>query len=101
MQLKLTELENELRVLDPAFEQKTMVQIEDPYNLYNSRQLDHIVLRHALVKPSECLFKPYLIGTEQMGLSEVALQVVSQFSREEQKILLNNVVVTGGGSKIK
>lgn len=60
-----------------------MVQIEDTYNLYNSRQLDHIVLRHALVKPSESLFKPHLIGTDQMGLSEVVLEVVSQFSFEE------------------
>ena len=46
------------------FEKKTMVKIDDEYNLYNSRGIDHIVLRHALIKPSECLFKPYLIGVD-------------------------------------
>ena len=76
------------------------MKIDDEYNLYNSKGIDHIVLRHALIKPSECLFKPYLIGIDQMGISELVLQVVSQFGLEERKMLLNNIIVTGGGSQL-
>ena len=35
-----------------------------------------------------------------MGISELVLQIVSQFGVEESKMLLNNIIVTGGGSQL-
>lgn len=43
----------------------------------------------------ELLFKPYMIGSSEAGLSEVIDYVISRFSSEDQSKLAENIVVTG------
>lgn len=43
----------------------------------------------------ELLFKPYMIGSSEAGLTEVIGYVLSRFDNESQKKLAANVVITG------
>lgn len=49
----------------------------------------------------ELLFKPYMLGSSEAGLSEVIAYVLSLFKAEEQLLLASNVIIIGGLSSLK
>lgn len=53
------------------------------------------------IRAPELLFKPYMLGSSEAGLSEVIGYVLSLFSPEDQLKLAANVVVVGGLANLK
>ncbi|KAK4871947.1 hypothetical protein RN001_016071 [Aquatica leii] len=83
---KLLELEEIIRTHEPSEVDETAAPGE-------SHQLHIGIERY---RSPELLFKPYMMGSSEAGLTEVIGYVLSLFSPEEQLLLAGNVVLTGG-----
>ncbi|CAG9768845.1 unnamed protein product [Ceutorhynchus assimilis] len=49
-----------------------------------------------MIRGPELLFKPYMFGSQEAGLSEIIGYVLSLFDAKSQMKLVSNVIVTGG-----
>ncbi|GJQ83179.1 Arp5 [Trypoxylus dichotomus] len=83
---KLLELEEIIRTHEPGEEDETFGPGE-------AHQLHIGVERY---RAPELIFKPYMIGSCEAGLSEVIGYVLSLFSDEDQLRLAANIVLVGG-----
>jgi len=92
---KLVEVDTEIRTMDPDFDD----EIRDFATLFNTGNT--IELGIDAIRPPEALFQPHTIGIDQMGLSELLLQIANQFSHEYKIQLLSNIYISGGGAQIK
>lgn len=88
---KLTELEEILRVHEPS-------ECDDSVSPGETHQLHIGIERY---RAPELIFKPYMAGSMEAGLSEVIGYVLSLFSPEDQLRLAKNVVVTGGLANLR
>ncbi|KAL3289491.1 hypothetical protein HHI36_022912 [Cryptolaemus montrouzieri] len=87
---KLLELEETIREYEP-----NELEIVNPGETY---QLHVGIERY---RAPELLFKPYMLGSSEAGLSEVIAYVLSLFKAEEQFLLASNVVIMGGLSSLR
>ncbi|CAG9813223.1 unnamed protein product [Phaedon cochleariae] len=88
---KLLEFEEILRTHDPQ-------EFDEHANLGELHQLHVGIERY---RAPELIFKPYMSGSPEAGLSEVIGYVLSLFGDEDQLKLAANVVVTGGLANLK
>ncbi|KAJ8979463.1 hypothetical protein NQ317_002813 [Molorchus minor] len=88
---KLLELEEIVRAHEPS-------EMDDSTNPGETHQL-HIGVE--CFRASELLFKPYMAGSSEAGLSEVIGYVLSLFSPDNQLKLASNVIVVGGLANLK
>nr|XP_022915377.1 actin-related protein 5 [Onthophagus taurus] len=82
---KLLELEDIIRVHDPNDDEDSMTPGE-------AHQLHIGVERY---RAPELLFKPYMLGSSEAGLSEVIGYVLSLFGTNDQLKLAGNVMIVG------
>ncbi|CAD8146695.1 unnamed protein product [Paramecium octaurelia] len=90
---KLQELEQELKDLDPDFEIKILKSIANIHQL--GMNLSQVQLSVDRVRCQEIYFQPSLIGVEQQGL----VDMIKLSSKGLDKLLLQNIILTGGGAK--
>ncbi|KAK9695352.1 actin [Popillia japonica] len=83
---KLLELEEIIRTHEPSEE-------DDTFGPGEAHQLHIGVERY---RAPELIFKPYMIGSSEAGLSEVIGYVLSLFNSDDQLRLASNIVLTGG-----
>ncbi|XP_072385857.1 actin-related protein 5 [Diabrotica undecimpunctata] len=88
---KLLELEEILRTHEPS-------QFEEGMNVGEMHQL-HIGIER--FRAPELIFKPYMSGSSEAGLSEIIGYVLSLFSEQDQLKLSANVIITGGLASLK
>ncbi|XP_044764854.1 actin-related protein 5 [Coccinella septempunctata] len=87
---KLLELEEIIREYEP-----NDLEVVNPGETY---QL-HVGIER--FRAPELLFKPYMLGSSEAGLSEVIAYVLSLFKPEDQLLLASNVIIIGGLSSLK
>ncbi|XP_017768856.1 PREDICTED: actin-related protein 5 [Nicrophorus vespilloides] len=87
---KLLELEEVIKTYDPTDDADSLAPAE-AYQL-------HIGIE--MYRAPELLFKPYMIGSGEAGLSEVIGYVLKLFSPEDQLKLAGNVIITGTLSQL-
>ncbi|CAD8148169.1 unnamed protein product [Paramecium octaurelia] len=90
---KLQEIEQELKDLDPDFEIKILKSIANVHQL--GMNLSQVQLSVDRVRCQEIYFQPNLIGVEQQGL----VDMIKLSSKGLDKLLLENIILTGGGAK--
>lgn len=78
--MKLSEIEIELRELDPNFEDNVKIGEVNPYGL--SMQEPFIELSVDRFKGNECIFQPGIAGVDQSGLSDVIAFVLKKFPQQ-------------------
>ncbi|KAJ3649385.1 hypothetical protein Zmor_021132 [Zophobas morio] len=83
---KLLELDEIIRTHEPS-------DLDETTNPGETHQLHVGIERY---RAPELLFKPYMLGSAEAGLSEVIGYVFSLFNTEDQLKLAENVVVMGG-----
>ncbi|XP_060525127.1 actin-related protein 5 isoform X2 [Cylas formicarius] len=83
---KLIEFEEILRTHEPS-------ECGEALHPGETHQL-HIGIE--MFRAPELLFKPYMLGSHEAGLSEIIAYVISLFDSENQLKLASNVVVMGG-----
>ncbi|XP_056642695.1 actin-related protein 5 [Diorhabda sublineata] len=88
---KLLELEEVIRAHEPS-------QFEEGVNVDEMHQL-HVGIER--FRAPELIFKPYMSGSVEAGLSEIIGYVLSLFNEEDQLKLAANVIVTGGLGSLK
>lgn len=95
-QQHLHEIETKIIEIDPDFLKKTEIY---QYNYFNKNNT--FLLGVDQFKGPELLFKPYLIGIEQAGVTELIVQLIKSLStNKEKENLINNIFLTGGNMKI-
>lgn len=87
---KVLELEEIIREYEP-----NELEVVNPGETY---QL-HVGIER--FRAPELLFKPYMLGSSEAGLSEVIAYVLSLFKPQEQLLLASNVIIIGGLSSLK
>ncbi|KAI4458866.1 actin [Holotrichia oblita] len=87
---KLLELEEIIRTHEPSEE-------DDTFGPGEAHQLHIGVERY---RAPELIFKPYMIGSSEAGLSEVIGYVLSLFNDDDQLRLASNIVLTGGPANL-
>ncbi|KAL4456886.1 hypothetical protein ABPG74_014524 [Tetrahymena malaccensis] len=95
-EMKLNEIEIELREMDPNFDDKIKIGEVNPYGL--SMQEPFIELSVDRFRGNEAIFQPGIVGVDQSGLTDVITFVLNKFPAETQAKLLQNIRITGGGS---
>lgn len=88
---KLLEFEEIIRTHEPS-------EIDDNTNPGETHQLHVGIERY---RAPELIFKPYMAGSSEAGLSEVIGYVLSLFKPEDRLKLAANVVVVGGLANLK
>ncbi|RZC37910.1 actin-related protein 5 [Asbolus verrucosus] len=83
---KLLELDDVIRAHEPT-------ELDETSNPGETHQLHVGIERY---RAPELLFKPYMLGSSDAGLSEVIGYVLSLFNSEDQLKLAENVVIMGG-----
>ncbi|KAF7265450.1 actin-related protein 5 isoform X2 [Rhynchophorus ferrugineus] len=83
---KLLEFDEILRVHEPS----------DNGESSNPGETHQLHIGVEMFRAPELLFKPYMLGSQEAGLSEVIAYVLSLFDEENQLKLASNVIVTGG-----
>ncbi|XP_036434541.1 actin-related protein 5 [Colossoma macropomum] len=64
--------------------------------VFNMAEYHQLFVGTERLRAPEVLFRPSLIGEEQMGLIEMLQFVLEQYSPEQQAMLAENVFLTGG-----
>ncbi|KAG9270189.1 actin-related protein 5 [Astyanax mexicanus] len=64
--------------------------------VFNMAEYHQLFVGTERLRAPEVLFRPSLIGEEQMGLIETLQFVLEQYSPEQQALLAENVFLTGG-----
>ncbi|XP_027026807.1 actin-related protein 5 isoform X1 [Tachysurus fulvidraco] len=64
--------------------------------VFNMAEYHQLFVGTERLRVPEVLFRPYLIGEEQMGLTEALQFVLEQYTPELQATLVENVYLTGG-----
>ncbi|KAL7884435.1 hypothetical protein AOLI_G00072050 [Acnodon oligacanthus] len=64
--------------------------------VFNMAEYHQLFVGTERLRAPEVLFRPSLIGEEQMGLIETLQFVLEQYSAEQQAMLAENVFLTGG-----
>ncbi|MCQ2816325.1 MAG: hypothetical protein MJ252_03565 [archaeon] len=96
-QQHLHEVEGKIIEMDPDFTKKTEIY---QYNYYNTNNSFYIGVDQ--FRGPELLFKPYIIGVEQAGLTELITKIFKSInSVDTQRNLIGNVFLTGGNLKIR
>ena len=91
---RLHDIENQIKEMDKDY-YKNIQQYQ--YNFYmknNSFPLGVDQFRCA-----ELLFKPYIIGVEQAGITEIISQIFNIIPYNLRKLLSNKIFITGGNTK--
>ncbi|KYB26627.1 actin-related protein 5 [Tribolium castaneum] len=83
---KLLELDDIIRTYEPS-------ELDETLNPGETHQLHVGIERY---RAPELIFKPYMLGSSEAGLSEVIGYVLSLFNNEDQLKLAENVVIMGG-----
>lgn len=78
----MSEIDAELRELDPDFEEKIKQGLKNPYGL--NMQEHHIIFSVNRINPPEILIQPTLSGIDQAGLTETIAFVVKKYAAEVQ-----------------
>ncbi|XP_066139076.1 actin-related protein 5-like isoform X2 [Euwallacea fornicatus] len=76
-----------------------ILRVHEPSDLGESSQPGEAHQLHIgveMFRAPELLFKPYMLGSQEAGLSEVIAYVLSLFDADNQLKLASNVVVVGG-----
>ena len=63
------------------------------YNFYQEN--NYFILGVEQFRCAELLFKPYIIGIEQMGIIEIISQIFKNMSQDVQLKLAKNIFITG------
>lgn len=88
---KLLELEEIIRTHEPT-------EFDDSTNPCEMHQLHIGIERY---RAPELIFKPYMAGSTEAGLSEVIGYVLSLFNPNDQLKLAANIIITGGLANLK
>ncbi|XP_023025076.2 actin-related protein 5 [Leptinotarsa decemlineata] len=88
---KLLEYEEIIRTHEPT-------EFDENTNLGEMHQL-HVGIEK--YRAPELIFKPYMSGSSEAGLSEVIGYVISLFNEDHQLKLASNIIVTGGLANLK
>ncbi|CAH0562286.1 unnamed protein product [Brassicogethes aeneus] len=95
---------------DSEAENEKLLEFEEIIRVHEPSELDEITTpgeTHQLhvgiekIRAPELLFKPYMLGSSDAGLSEVIGYVLSLFSYDDQLKLAGNVLVMGGLAHLK
>jgi centractin len=76
-------------------EQESQVQAKYPYTLHDGTVLD--VGSEAFRAP-EILFKPYLVGSEELGVHDLLVKSVMKSDIDMRRILFSQMVLAGGST---
>ena len=96
---KILGLESKIKEMEPTFDEEHDNEELFVFNKFNS--LDKVQLGTDLLRSCETLFRPYLSGIDQQGLVETVFDVLQVLPKEQQKSLLANVYVMGGGAGLE
>eukprot|EP00828_Plagiopyla_frontata_P027736 TRINITY_DN3597_c0_g1_i3.p1 TRINITY_DN3597_c0_g1~~TRINITY_DN3597_c0_g1_i3.p1 ORF type:complete len:554 (-),score=92.69 TRINITY_DN3597_c0_g1_i3:60-1721(-) len=96
---KINEVECELRELDADFEENSRLGAKNPYGF--GMEDNRIELSVERVWPIEVLFQPSLVAIDQSGLTSTMQFIIQKYPKEIQQQLLQNIVICGGGAKVK
>lgn len=91
---RLHEVENQIKEMDKDY-YKNIQNYQ--YNFYTKN--NYFPFGVDQFRCCEILFKPYLIGIEQAGLSEVISQIFKTIDIKTQEKLVGNIFLTGGNVK--
>lgn len=86
---RLMEIENEIRELDPRF----VLEIENNM-LFYVNEGSTIDFSTESIRTVEILFKPYLIGSKQMGIIELISTISQQVQLEHQESIQSNIIIS-------
>eukprot|EP01084_Bolivina_argentea_P081072 146822_1 len=82
-----------------ALEAKNKVNINDGMEIkYTLPDENVITLNDEMLKVTECLFKPELIGLDGDGLHKILYQSINNVDVECRKDLYENIVISGGNT---
>uniref|UniRef100_A0A7S4UHZ5 Actin-related protein 5 n=1 Tax=Paramoeba aestuarina TaxID=180227 RepID=A0A7S4UHZ5_9EUKA len=87
----LEEQEKELARVESLLAGHEKIAVEADYG-------HHIALGVERVRVPEVLFKPYLVGIDELGVGEAISTVLMSFNEEQRVLLVKNVFLTGGSS---
>ena len=96
---QLSILNQRIKEVEPNFDEEFDNDDLIITNRYSSH--DGIYIGTDIVRATESLFRPYLIGNSQKGLFECIRDVLKGYNDEKIKELLKNVYLVGGGASIK
>ena len=91
---RLHDIENQIKEMDKDYYKNIQQYQYDFYTKNNSFPLGVDQFRCA-----ELLFKPYIIGVEQAGITEIISQIFHIIPYNLRKLLSNKIFITGGNTK--
>ncbi len=95
---EIFKIENHIREVEPSFNHEHDDEELFYYNKIHS--LDKIHLGSDIIRSTEILFRPYLIGNNQKGLIESLENSLNCYDSSTIQNILSNVFIIGGGAMI-
>ncbi|CAG2244814.1 ACTR5 [Mytilus edulis] len=92
---QIEELEAMLREHDPEFQKELDLGGSEEFDIAEYYRL-HLAIER--VRVPELLFQPSMIGVEQAGIVETMDFLLHKYDQEKQKLLVQNVFLTGGNA---
>ena len=96
---KIIKLNEQIKELDKNFSED-----DDNDDLFINRKFNNfekVYIGTDLIRSTECLFRPYLIGNMKKGITENISEILGNFEPEINRKILGNVFVIGGGAHLK
>ncbi|XP_051789233.1 actin-related protein 5 [Erpetoichthys calabaricus] len=85
--------------MDPEFkvdQMETEKTISTSQSIFNLAEYHQMYLGTEMLRVPEILFQPSLIGEEQAGIVETLQYVLDRYPKEQQNLMVNNILLTGG-----
>jgi actin-related protein len=98
-EVQLLEVEGQIKEMEPTFDEDHDNEDLFLFNKYNN--LDKINFGMDITRSCEGLFKPYLHGMDNQGLTESLSQIIRILSQDIQKKILKNIYLVGGGAALE
>ena len=95
---QLERLHQEIKVIKPDFDEEFDNDELFLFNKYNST--DSVWIGTDLIRSTECLFRPYMIGNSQRGLVDSISHTVAEYNPSIVSNLLKNIFIVGGGANL-
>lgn len=95
---QLEQLHQEIKTIKPDFDEEFDNDEVFVFNKYNSTE--SVWIGTDLIRSTESLFRPYLIGNTQKGLTDSISQIVSSYNPSILPELLKNIYLVGGGANL-
>lgn len=92
-------LHQEIKTIKPDFDEEFDNDEVFVFNKYNSTE--SVWIGSDLIRSTESLFRPYLIGNNQKGLTDSISNIVAQYDQTVLQSLLKNIYIVGGGANLK